>query len=312
MVNLAILGFGTVGSGVYEVVKSKGKASGITVKAALDIKDFSHHEAKDLFVDHFEEILTDDSIQVLVETIGGLDPAYEYTKKALESGKYVITSNKELVAEHGISLSEVAFANEVKYLYEASVGGGIPIIRPLKECLIGEEISEIFGILNGTTNYILTEMGKNGESFEKALADAQAKGYAELDPTDDIEGYDTKRKIKILAQLAFGKEIALADIATTGISQISLQELREAEANGCALKLVGHAKQLTNGEIQCSVKPMAIPKGNPLYGIDDVFNGVMVKSFPVGEVMFYGRGAGKFPTASAVLSDILEIAKEVS
>lgn len=314
MINLAILGLGTVGGGVYEVINTSGKGdlNKIKVKAILDIKDFPEYEDQSLFVDHFNQILTDEEIQIVVETIGGIHPAYAYSKQALEAGKYVITSNKELVSEHGNELTTIAQQHGVKYLYEASVGGGIPIIRPLNHSLAGEKISEIFGILNGTTNYILTQMGKNGETFEQALLDAQAKGYAELDPTNDIEGYDTKRKIKILAQLAFGKDIPLADIKTTGITQISLADIRQAEASGCALKLIGHAKQLENGEITCTVAPKAIPKSNPLYSVEDVFNGVCILAEPIGEVMFYGRGAGRFPTASAILSDIIEIVREVS
>lgn len=312
MVSIAILGFGVVGSGVYEVVKQRSHAMDVRVKAILDIKDFPEHEEKSLFVSGFDDILADNDIRIVVESIGGLNPTYEYSKKALQAGKYVITSNKELVAEHGLELTRIAHAHGVKYLFEASVGGGIPIIRPLNQCLAGEKISEIFGILNGTTNYILTEMGKNGESFERALTDAQAKGYAELDPTNDIEGHDTKRKIKILAQLAFGQEIPLNDIATTGITQITLDDIQAAHKAECALKLIGHAKQLDDGRVECTVKPMAIPKENPLYGIEGVFNGIMIKAEPIGEVMFYGRGAGKFPTASAVFADILEVIKEVS
>ncbi|MCL2559031.1 MAG: homoserine dehydrogenase [Turicibacter sp.] len=312
MIYLAILGLGTVGSGVHEVLKEKERTVAVQVKAILDIKDFPNHEDQTLFVDHFDHILADKEIQIVVETMGGLHPAYEYTKRALEAGKYVITSNKELVSECGNELTKIAECHGVNYLYEASVGGGIPIVRPLNQSLAGEKISEIFGILNGTTNYILTQMKRNGETFEKALADAQTKGYAELDPTNDIEGYDTKRKIKILAQLAFGKDVPLDEIQTTGIADISLADIYQAEAAGCALKLIGHAKQLANGEVTCTVKPQAIPKENPLYGIEDVFNGVHVLAEPIGEVMFYGRGAGKFPTASAILADILEVVREVS
>ena len=309
MIGIAIVGYGVVGSGVYEVVKQK---KGIEVKALLDIKDFPHHEEKHLFVDSFDKILANKDIKIVVESIGGLNPAYDYSKKALEAGKYVITSNKELVAAHGKELIGLAHAKGVKYFYEASVGGGIPIIRPLNQCLSGEDVSEICGIFNGTTNYILTEMGKGGKTFENALADAQAKGYAELDPTDDIEGFDTRRKVKILTQLVFGQDIPLKDIPATGITKISLEDIRKAEADGCALKLIGYAKKLECGRIECAVKPTAVPKSSPLYGVEGVFNGIMVKSHPVGEVMFYGRGAGKFPTASAVLADILEAAGAVS
>jgi len=311
MVKVAILGYGVVGSGVYEVIR-RAEKSEIEVVAILDVKPFPEHENQALFKKSFDEILYDDSINVVVECIGGLHPAYDYSKQALKYGKNVITSNKEVVAEYGNKLSTLAKNQGVKYLYEASVGGGIPIIRPLNQCLAGEKISEIYGILNGTTNYILTSMEKNSVSFDEALKEAQEKGYAEQDPTNDIEGYDTKRKIKILAQLAFGEDIPMSEISTQGITNIDINDIKQAQEAGCALKLIGYAKRLTDGRVECHVRPMAIPKSNPLYGVEDVFNGVRVVAEPIGEVMFYGRGAGKFPTASAVLSDILEVAREVS
>jgi len=305
--NIAILGFGTVGSGVYEVAMQGRK--GINVKSILDVRDYSHHPASKLFVKSIDEILGDPSISVVVESIGGLSPAYQYTKSALECGKSVVTSNKELVAAHGPKLLELAARNGVSYLFEASVGGGVPIIRPLQQCLAANEITEIYGILNGTTNYILTKMIKEGESFETALAAAQKAGYAELNPAADVEGHDTCRKIAILSSLAFGKNVHCDTIPTKGITTITKDDVQAAESSGCVIKLIGHAK-LVNGEVQCKVEPMPIPKDSPLANVNDVFNGIMVHGEPVGDVMFYGRGAGKLPTASAILADVLCIAKQ--
>ena len=296
--NIAILGFGTVGSGVYEVA---GK-NGINVKRALDIKDFEG----DLFTKNFNDILYDPEIGIIVESIGGLEPAYEYTKAALTRGKSVVSSNKELVAARGAELSEIAAANNVYYLFEASVGGGTPVIRPLRQCLAANRITEIYGILNGTANYILTRMAKHGESFATALADAQAKGYAELDPAADVEGRDTCRKIAILASLAFGKAVSCDDIPVEGITRLAAEDIRRAEASGSAIKLIGRAKEI-DGEIRCEVKPELIPLTNPLANINYVFNAIVIRGDSVGEVMFCGPGAGKLPTASAVMADVIEI-----
>ena len=306
--NIAILGFGTVGSGVYEVALQCNK--GINVKSILDIRDFSGHPAGELFVDSYDVILNDSSISTVVETIGGLNPAYQYTKSALVCGKNVVTSNKELVAVHGVELSEIAVKNDVCFLFEASVGGGIPIIRPLQQCLAANQITEIYGILNGTTNYILTKMFKEGESFEHALAKAQQKGYAEQNPAADVEGHDTCRKIAILSSLAFGQNISCDTIPTRGITSIKKEDIGEAEASGCVIKLIGHAK-IVDGEVQCKVEPMPIPKSSPLANVDGVYNGIMIHGEPVGDVMFYGRGAGKLPTASAVLADVIDIANRI-
>ena len=303
--NIGILGFGIVGSGVYEVAMKCNK--GISVKSILDIRDFSSHPARELFVDSYDKILSDSSISTVVETIGGLNPAYQYTKAALEKGKNVVTSNKELVAKHGRELSEIAAKAGVYYLYEASVGGGMPIIRPLKQCLAANQITEIYGILNGTTNYILTRMSEEGGRFDDALAEAQEKGYAEKNSADDVEGHDTCRKIIILSSLAFGKNISCDKIPVKGITSITKDAISKAKATGHVIKLIGHAK-IVDGEVQCKVEPMPIPNSSLLANVNGVYNGVMVHGEPVGDVMFYGLGAGKMPTASAVLADIIDIA----
>lgn len=314
MIKIAILGYGTVGSGVYEIVQKNAKSikrkSGkeISVARILDLRDFEDHPQKELFTKNFDDILNDTTISVVVETIGGLEPAYRFTKSALLAGKSVVTSNKELVATHGTELLRIAREQNVNYLFEASVGGGIPIIRPLHGCLAANEITEIFGILNGTTNYILTKMIKDGESFEDALAQAQEKGYAERNPEADVEGHDACRKICILASLAFGKAVDANKIHTEGITKITLADVRAAESLGYVIKLIGYTKS-ENGKAICRVSPMLVPDGNPLSGVEDVFNAIMVRGDSIGDVMFYGRGAGKLPTASAVVADVIDIVK---
>ena len=314
MIKIAILGYGTVGSGVYEIVQKNAKSikrkSGkeISVARILDLRDFEDHPQKELFTKNFDDILNDITISVVVETIGGLEPAYRFTKSALLAGKSVVTSNKELVATHGTELLRIAREQNVNYLFEASVGGGIPIIRPLHGCLAANEITEIFGILNGTTNYILTKMIKDGESFEDALAQAQEKGYAERNPEADVEGHDACRKICILASLAFGKAVDANKIHTEGITKITLADVRAAESLGYVIKLIGYTKS-ENGKAICRVSPMLVPDGNPLSGVEDVFNAIMVRGDSIGDVMFYGRGAGKLPTASAVVADVIDIVK---
>lgn len=314
MINIAILGYGTVGSGVYEVVlknaKSIKRKSGkeIVVKKILDLRDFDDHAHKELFTKNYDDILSDASIEIVVETIGGLEPAYRFTKAALLAGKSVVTSNKELVATHGTELLRIAREQNVNYLFEASVGGGIPIIRPLNGCLAANEITEIFGILNGTTNYILTKMFRDGISFDTALAQAQEKGYAERNPAADVEGIDACRKICILASLAFGKAVNSEKIHTEGITNITLDDVKTAESLGYVIKLIGYTKSLGE-KVICRVSPMLIPNGNPLASVEDVFNAIMVRGDQVGDVMFYGRGAGKLPTASAVVADIIDIIK---
>ena len=314
MIKIAILGYGTVGSGVYEIVRKNAKSikrkSGkeISVARILDLRDFEDHPQKELFTKNFDDILNDTTISVVVETIGGLEPAYRFTKSALLAGKSVVTSNKELVATHGTELLRIAREQNVNYLFEASVGGGIPIIRPLHGCLAANEITEIFGILNGTTNYILTKMIKDGESFEDALAQAQEKGYAERNPEADVEGHDACRKICILASLAFGKAVDADKIHTEGITKITLADVRAAESLGYVIKLIGYTKS-ENGKAICRVSPMLVPDDNPLSGVEDVFNAIMVRGDSIGDVMFYGRGAGKLPTASAVVADVIDIVK---
>ena len=309
--HIAIMGFGTVGSGVYEVLIrnvagiNKKCQGGLNVKRILVNKDIQH-PAQAVFTKDFDDILHDPDITIVVESIGGLDPVYDYTKALLSHGKSVVTSNKEMVATHGPELLALAKKNNARYLLEASVGGGIPIIRPIMQCLAANPITEIQGILNGTTNYILTRMFKNGESFAHALKLAQENGYAEKDPTADIEGHDTCRKIAILSALAFGRPVHWEDIPTTGITHITPADAQAAEAQGCVLKLIGSAK-LENDRVICKVEPTLVPKESPLATVDDVYNGIIVRGDFVGDVMFYGRGAGKLPTASAVVADIMDI-----
>lgn len=310
---IAIMGFGVVGSGVGEIVSnspdSLKKRCGEVIEIAkiLDLRDFPDSKF-DCFTKDFNEILNDAEIGVVAEVMGGTNPAYEFTKKLLLAGKHVITSNKELVAKHGTELLQIAKDNNVNYLFEASVGGGIPIIRPLYSSLVANELTEIMGILNGTTNYILTQMIKEGASFEEALKGAQENGYAEKDPTADVEGFDTCRKIAILSSLAFGKYVDSEDIQTEGITKITLEDVAYADEFGAVIKLVGMSKRVEDG-IYARVCPVMLKKSNPLAGIDDVFNGIMVKGDALGDVMFYGRGAGSLPTASAVVSDIIDAVK---
>ena len=314
MVNIAILGFGVVGSGVYEVIAKNSAVieqragKKINVKYILDVRDFSNHEAANLFVKDFDTILNDESVEIIAEVIGGATFSYECTKKALLKGKNVVTSNKELVAKYGHELLKIAKENNVKYYFEASVGGGIPIIRPLKTCLSANEICEITGILNGTTNYILTQMINNNKTFDDALKEAQEKGYAEKDPTADVEGHDASRKICILSSLAYGKKIDSDKIYTEGITKLTLQDVKLASDFGYVIKLLGQCKK-NDDKLDVEVSPALVPKKHPLAPVEDVFNAVMVKGNAVDDTMFYGRGAGKLPTASAVVADIVDIAR---
>lgn len=310
---IGIMGFGVVGGGVGEIVTTNAESlkrrsgDAIEIKRILDLRDFSDSEFR-CFTKDFQDILHDDEIQIVCEVMGGTKPAYEFTKQLLESGKSVVTSNKELVAKHGTELLQIAKANNVNYLFEASVGGGIPIIRPLYSSLLANELTQVIGILNGTTNYILTQMIKEGESFEDALRGAQEKGYAEKDPTADVEGVDTCRKIAILASLAFGKYVCSDEIPTEGISKITLEDVAYAGEIDRVIKLVGMTSKEDDG-VFARVCPVMLKNEHPLAGIDDVFNGIMVKGEGLGDVMFYGRGAGALPTASAVVSDVIEIVK---
>lgn len=317
MVNVAILGFGVVGSGVAEVLDTnerhiEGKVDDlIRLKYILDVRDFPDSPFAGKVVHDFSVIEQDPEVSIVVETIGGAKAALDFTRRALQAGKSVITSNKELVAEHGCELLRLAQEKGVSYLFEASVGGGIPIIRPLNQCLAANEIEEITGILNGTTNYILTRMIRAGLSFDEALREAQANGYAEQDPTADIEGHDACRKICILAALAFGQHVYPDQVPTQGIRGVTLADVAYADSCGYKIKLLGRAIREREGKLCAFVAPHLVPASNPLSGVEDVFNAISVTGNAIGDVMFYGRGAGKLPTASAVVADVIDIAKDL-
>jgi len=317
MVKIAILGFGIVGSGVAELLAQNAEkiaysaADDVALKYILDIRDFPDSPLADKFVRDFEVIEYDPEIQIVVETIGGVRAAYDFTKRALLAGKSVVTSNKELVAIHGYELLSIAQERNVNYLFEASVGGGTPILRPLSQCLAANEISEVSGILNGTTNYMLTQMVSNQLSFDTALKQAQDLGYAEADPSADIEGDDTCRKICILASLSFGQHIYPAEVPTEGIAQVTLSDLRYAQSIGRKIKLLGRAVRLQDGRVAAYVAPHLISTDNLLANVDEVFNGIVVKGNAMGDVMFYGAGAGKLPTASAVVADVIDCVKHL-
>ena len=315
MVNVAILGFGVVGSGVAEVLATNGPHIDqkvddlIRLKYILDVRDFPDSPFAGKVVHDFSVIENDPEVSIVVETIGGAKAALDFTRRALRAGKSVVTSNKELVAEHGCELLKLAAEQGVSYLFEASVGGGIPILRPLNQCLAANEIEEITGILNGTTNYILTRMIRGGLSFDAALKEAQANGYAEQDPTADIEGHDACRKICILASLAFGRHIYPRQVPAEGITGVTLSDVAWAESCGKKLKLLGRAIRQADGRVCAYVSPHLVDVENPLAGVEDVFNAIAVKGNAIGDVMFYGRGAGKLPTASAVVADVIDAAK---
>ena len=314
MINIAVIGFGVVGSATYDLATQNAELIGkrvgdsVKVKKIVDILEFKDHPARGLITKNFDDVMNDPTISIVVESIGGVRHAYDFTKRALAGGKNVVTSNKELVAMHGLELADIAKKNNVRYLFEASVGGGIPIIRPIKQCLAANEFQEIYGILNGTTNYILTMMREEGRSFAEALRDAQEKGYAELNPSADVEGYDTARKLSILAWTAFGKLVDIEKIDRKGITGITAEDIKKAKAKGCAIKLIGRAK-LVNGEIRCAVAPEVLPLSDPMALVDGVYNAIVVKGNFIGDAMFYGQGAGGKATASAVMSDVIEIAR---
>ncbi len=314
MINIALLGFGTVGSGVaevlvknHELIKNKAGVD-LNIKYILDLREFPEHPLGDRVVHDIDIILNDPEVNTVVEMMGGIHPAYEYSMQSIKSGKNVVTSNKAVVADFGPELIAEADKRGLRYLFEASVGGGIPIIRALTEQVAGNNVYEIDGILNGTTNYILTEMFKNGTSFEKALETAQKLGYAEADPTADVDGFDACRKICILAAVAFGVLIPYEKVYTAGIRDITAEDIAKAEKNGCAVKLIARAVKTAEG-IYLKTEPVAVKNSNPLYSIEDVFNGVLIKGTISGDLMFFGRGAGKLPTAGAVVSDIIDIAQ---
>ncbi|MBE7052109.1 MAG: homoserine dehydrogenase [Ruminococcaceae bacterium] len=314
MTKIAIIGFGVVGSGVYEVIRTNATQitrtcnSPIDIKYILDIRDFSNHPESHLFVNDVNTIANDDEVSIVVETMGGLEPANTFSRLMLSKGKTVITSNKELVATYGDELFALACENGCAYYYEASVGGGIPIIRPLRTCLAANRIDAVYGILNGTTNYILTRMFQANVSFEAALKEAQEKGYAEKDPTADVDGFDTGKKICILSSMINGKKINHEDVHTEGIRSITLADTEFASAFGYSIKLIGSCKR-AGEKFEVVVAPMLVSKDSQLSGIDDVFNGVMVSGNMLGDALFYGRGAGKLPTASAVVADVIDAAK---
>ncbi len=312
--DIAILGYGVVGSGVAEVIRKNGQSIAtragepIRLKKILDLRDFPDSPDIELFTKDPEEIFGDADIKVIAETIGGTRAAHEFTKRAFAAGKHVVTSNKELVASHGPELLKMAAENGVSYLFEASVGGGIPIIRPLSQCLAANVINGITGILNGTTNYILTKMRKEGMDFSDALKGAQQNGYAEADPTADVEGHDACRKIAILSSIAYNEFVDCNNIYTEGISKISLADMQYAEAMDSVIKLIGVSRK-EGDRIFARVTPAIISKDHPLANVEDVFNAIVVSGDAIGDAMFYGRGAGKLPTASAVVADIIDIAK---
>lgn len=312
---IAIMGHGVVGSGVAEVISRNNSLivkhnnlDFLEVKHILDLRDFPELSYSDKFTKNFDDILNDEDVKIVVETMGGLNPAYKFVKACLEAGKSVVTSNKELVAAHGWELLKIAEEKNINFLFEASVGGGIPVIRPISRCMAANEITRIAGILNGTTNFILTKMITENMSLADALKLAQDNGYAEKDPTNDIEGFDACRKICILASLCFGRHVFPDDIPTEGITKISLADVEYAKNYGKVIKLLGTAMRSPDDKVSAEVSPALIDATGPLANVNDVFNAVLVDGNAVGEVVFYGKGAGKLPTASAVVADVIDCA----
>lgn len=315
---VAVMGYGTVGSGVAEVIDThkdviSKRSGGIELEVAkiLDLRDFPRDKHEGELTKDFNEILNDPEIMVVAETMGGINPAYDFTMKLLKAGKSVVTSNKELVAQKGLELLETAKEYGTNYLFEASVGGGIPIIRPMSQCLAANHIEGIAGILNGTTNFILTKMIEDDMSFDDALKLAQENGYAEKDPTADIEGHDACRKVCILASLAFGKHVYPSQVETEGISNITLEDVSYIHSANGVIKLLGQIKYIDENNIAAFVSPAVVYNGSQLASVRDVFNAILVRGDAVGDVCFYGRGAGKLPTASAVVADMVDCAKHV-
>lgn len=317
MIKIAVLGYGTVGSGVVEVLNTNAaliaRRAGqeVGVKYVLDLRDFPDDPVQSKVVHDFQVILDDPEVDIVVETMGGTKPAYEYVKRSLQEGKSVCTSNKELVAAYGAELVHIAKSRNVNFLFEASVGGGIPIIRPLNQSLTADRIEQINGILNGTTNYILTKMAREGSDFEDVLREAQELGYAEKDPTADVEGFDACRKIAILTSLAYGQQVDYEDIYTEGITKITANDFKYANKMGAAIKIFGTSKKI-GGRLYAMVAPQMIKSDNPLFAVNDVFNAVCVTGNMLGDVMFYGKGAGKRATASAVVSDVVDAVKHMN
>lgn len=314
MINVAVLGYGTVGSGVVEVFRlnqsriDKCAGTEVRLKYVLDLRDFPGDPVQDIIVHDFEEIVNDEEVDVVVEVMGGIEPAFTFVKRSLEAGKNVVTSNKALVAAHGSELLALARKRNVNYLFEASVGGGIPIIRPLVTSLTGDEIEEITGILNGTTNYMMTKMFYEGADYETVLKEAQENGYAERNPEADVEGYDACRKIAILSSIVSGQKVDFEDIYTEGITGITSEDMKYARKMGMVIKLLAMMKR--DGEkISAIVAPFLLPAEHPLSSVNGVFNAIFVHGNALGDAMFYGSGAGKMPTASAVVADVVDAAK---
>ena len=317
MINVAVLGYGTVGSGVVEVIEknkdmvNKKSAQELEVKYILDLRDFPGDPYEDKVIHDFNTILHDDSVTIVCETMGGVGAAYQFTKQALERGKSVCTSNKELVAKHGPELLQIAREHNCNYLFEASVGGGIPIIRPLNYSLTAEKIEAINGILNGTTNYILSKMEKEGADFAAVLKEAQDKGYAERNPEADVEGYDACRKIAILSSLMFSKNVDSEKVPTEGITKITAADFEYANATDHTIKLLGRSRAIDDNTAEVMVAPFLLSKEHPLAMVHGVFNAVFVTGNMLGDSMYYGRGAGKLPTASAVVADVIAAARQL-
>ncbi len=317
MISVAIMGHGVVGSGVAEIITThKNKlfssiGEEVYIKHILDLREFPDSPLADRFTKNFDDILNDVEVRVVAEVMGGINPAYDYTKKLLKAGKSVVTSNKELVAAKGAELLAIAKENNANFLFEASVGGGIPIIRPMNQCLVANNVKEVAGILNGTTNFILTKMIAEGMDFDTALKLAQDLGFAERNPEADVEGHDACRKICILASLAFGKHVYPDNVHTEGITKITLDDVKYASAYKSVIKLIGKVKIVEDGKMDILVAPMLIPKKSQLANIDYEFNGIMVRGDCTGDVVFYGKGAGKLPTASAVVADIIDCCKHL-
>ena len=315
---IALLGMGTVGGGVYEIIERQKEEMPFKIGAALEVvKVLVRNKAKyadripaEKLTDVWEDVIGDDSIDIVVEVMGGIEPARTYIKAALEKGKHVVTANKDLMAMHGHELLELAGEHHWDLLFEAAVAGGIPIIRPLKQCLAGNNITEIMGIINGTTNFILTKMKEDGMDFGEALQLATDLGYAEADPTADIEGYDAGRKLAIMASIAFHTSVTFDDVFTEGITKITAKDMRYAKEMGCSIKLLGIAKNTETG-IEVKVHPTMIPENHPLAAVNDSFNAVFVHGDAVDDAMFYGRGAGALPTGSAVVGDIMDVARNM-
>lgn len=317
MINVAILGYGTVGSGVFEVLNenkesiSRRAGQELHVKYVLDLRDFPGQSVEKVLVHDYEQIVSDPEVDIVVEVMGGVEPAYTFVKKALLAGKNVCTSNKALVAKHGRELMDIAKEKSINFLFEASCGGGIPIIRVINSSLTGDEIDEVTGILNGTTNYMLYKMSTEGCEFDTVLKEAQQKGYAEADPTADVEGYDACRKIAILSSLAFGRQVDYEDIYTEGISKITATDIKYAKAMGQMIKLLAVSHKV-DGSFYAMVSPVLVGPSDPLYSVNGVFNAIFVHGNVLGDAMFYGSGAGKLPTASAVVADVVDEARHLN